>query len=250
MKSRSVHLSLHIHKDPEAMAERAAHILAAACEEAVAERGAFKIAVSGGNSPIPLFRLLAKADWAERLPWDKMTFFWVDERSVEPDHPDSNYGLARRELLRHVPATHFYRIFGEDDSVRAAERYEEQIRKDFNLRPNELPKFDFMILGMGGDGHTGSIFPNSPVLAEKKRIAMDVYVPERKTDRVTLTLPVINNSRCCLFLVNGADKHETLSDVFNLLAPPTLPAQMVRPPAGDLVWIVDEAAAGGEQGGE
>lgn len=227
------------------MAERAAHILAAACEEAVNERGVFKIALSGGKSPIPLFRLLAKSDWADRLPWDKMTFFWVDERSVEPDHPDSNYGLARRELLAHVPATHFYRIFGEDDSVNAANRYEEQIRKDFNLRPGELPRFDFMILGLGEDGHTGSIFPNSPVLAEKKRIAMDVYVPERKTDRVTLTLPVINNSRCCMFLVNGAEKHQTLSTTLNLLTTPQLPAQLVRPPVGDLIWIVDEEAARG-----
>ncbi|MDE5831788.1 MAG: 6-phosphogluconolactonase [Desulfovibrio sp.] len=250
MKSRSVHLSLHIHKNPEAMAERAAHILAAACEEAVAERGVFKIALSGGTSPIPLFRLLARTDWADRLPWDKMTFFWVDERGVGPDHPDSNYGLARRELLSKVPATHFYRIHGEDDPEEAAARYEEQIRRDFNLGPNETPRFDFMLLGMGDDGHTGSIFPNSPALAEKKRIAMDVYVPERKTDRITLTLPVINNSRCCMFLVNGEDKRETLTQAMNLLTPPKLPSQMVRPRAGDLVWIVDEAAATGARPGK
>ena len=93
-RSRSIHLSVHIHKDPAAMAERAAHILAAACEEAVAERGVFRIALSGGQTPIPLFRLLAASDWADRLPWDKMSFFWVDERCVGPDHPDSNYGLA------------------------------------------------------------------------------------------------------------------------------------------------------------
>ena len=247
MQSRSVHLSLHIHKDPAAMAERAAHILAAACEEAIAERGAFKIAISGGQTPIPLFRLLAKSDWAERFPWDKTTFFWVDERCVEPDHPDSNYGMARRELLSHVPATHFYRIFGEDDPESAALRYEEHIRKDFDLKPNELPRFDFMLLGMGGDGHTGSLFPRSPALEERRRLAMDVYIPERKADRVTLTLPVINNSRCCMFLVNGADKHETLASALNLLTPPLLPSQRVRPPVGDLIWIVDEAAATGKE---
>lgn len=247
MQSRSIHLSLHIHKDPAAMAERAAHIFAAACEEAIAERGAFKVALSGGHTPTPFLRLLAKSDWADRLPWDKMTFFWVDERCVGPDHPQSNYGLARRELLGQVPATHFYRMRGEEDSVEAARKYEEQIRKDFNLKPHELPRFDFMLLGMGEDGHTASIFPNSPLLAEKRRIVADVYVPERKGDRITLTLPVINNSRCCMFMVDGAAKHTALSKVLNLLTEPTLPAQLVRPPVGDLIWIVDEAAATGKE---
>ena len=228
------------------MAERAAHILAAACEEAVAERGVFKIALSGGQTPIPLFRLLVASDWADRLPWDKMTFFWVDERCVGPEHPESNYGLARRELLGQVPATHFFRMRGEADPVEAAVKYEQQIRHDFNLGPQELPRFDFMLLGMGEDGHTGSIFPNSPALAEKKRLVIDQYVPERKADRLTLTLPVINNARCCMFLVTGAEKHDVLSRALNLLAEPTLPAQMVRPGIGDLIWVVDEAAATGK----
>lgn len=245
MQSRSIHLSLHIHKNPAAMAERAAHIFAAACEEAVAERGVFRVALSGGQTPVPLFRLLSKKDWAERLPWDAMSFYWVDERCVGPEHPESNYGMARRELLANVPATHFYRMRGDEDPVEAAKKYADLIRKDFDLRPNELPRFDFMLLGMGEDGHTGSIFPNSPVLAEKKRIVTDVYVPERKGDRITLTLPVINNSRCCMFMVNGAEKHRTLAKVLNLLAEPTLPAQLVRPGVGDLIWIVDEAAATG-----
>ena len=232
-RSRSIHLSVHIHKDPAAMAERAAHILAAACEEAVAERGVFRIALSGGQTPIPLFRLLAARDWADRLPWDKMTFFWVDERCVGPEHPDSNYGLARRELLSHVPATHFYRMRGDIDPVEAAVKYEQQIRQDFNIGPNDLPRFDFMILGMGDDGHTGSIFPNSPALAERKRLVIDQYVPERKADRLTLTLPVINNSRCCMFLVTGKEKHQVLSQVLDLLAEPP----QRRGPAGPLLFL-------------
>ena len=244
-RSRSIHLTVHIHRDPAAMAERAAHILAAACEEAVAERGAFRIALSGGQSPIPLFRLLSGSDWADRLPWDKMTFFWVDERCVGPDHPESNYGLARRELLSRVPATRFFRMRGDTDPEQAAAKYEDVIRQDFNLEPNELPRFDFILLGMGEDGHTGSIFPNSPALAEKKRLVIDQYVPERKGDRLTLTLPVINNARCCMFLVNGKEKYQGLSKALNLLAEPTLPAQMVRPGFGELIWIVDEAAAVG-----
>ena len=215
-RSRSIHLSVHIHKDPAAMAERAAHILAAACEEAVAERGVFRIALSGGQTPIPLFRLLAASDWADR------------------------------ELLSHVPATHFYRMRGDIDPVEAAVKYEQQIRQDFNIGPNDLPRFDFMLLGMGDDGHTGSIVPNSPALAERKRLVIDQYVPERKADRLTLTLPVINNSRCCMFLVTGKEKHQVLGQVLDLLAEPTLPAQMVRPSVGDLIWVVDEAAATGQ----
>lgn len=243
--SRSIHLSVHIHKDTATMAERAAHILADACEEAINERGVFKIALSGGQTPIPLFRLLAGQDWAEHLPWGKMTFFWVDERCVDPDHPDSNYGLARRELLSHVPATHFFRMRGDTDPFEAAKKYEEQIRADFNLGPQDLPRFDFVILGMGADGHTGSIFPNSPALVEKKQLVIDQYVPELKEDRITLTLPVLNNARSCLFLVTGSEKNDVLSKALNLLAEPTLPAQMVRPTFGDLIWIVDEAAAKG-----
>ncbi len=228
------------------MAERAAHILAAACEEAIEERGVFRIALSGGVTPIPLFRLLAAHDWADRLPWDKMCFFFVDERCVDPEHPDSNYGLARRELLSKVPATHFYRMRGESDPVAAAAKYEEQIRQEFGISGNALPRFDFIILGMGEDGHTGSIFPNSPAMAERKRLVIDQYVPERKADRITMTLPVINNARCCLFLVTGKEKHAVLSKALNLLDAPTLPAQLVHPTVGDLIWIVDEAAATGQ----
>lgn len=247
MQSRSIHLELHIHKNPEAMAERAAHIFTAACEEAIAERGVFRVALSGGQTPIPLFRLLARTDWADRLPWDKINIFWVDERSVGPDHSESNYGMARRELLSHVPATHFFRMRGEADAEEEARRYEKLIREEFNLEPHELPRFDFVLLGMGADGHTASIFPNSPLIAEKKRLVADVYVPELKADRLSLTLPVINNSRACMFLVEGAEKNKALGEVLNLLTEPKLPAQLVRPAAGDLIWIVDEAAANGKK---
>lgn len=247
MKSRSIHLALHIHKNPAAMAERAAHIFAAAVGEAVAERGICRIALSGGKTPIPLFRLLAQADWAERLPWDKMAFFWVDERCVGPDHAESNYGVARRELLAHVPSTRFYRMRGEEDPVAEAARYEKLLRDEFQLEGHALPRFDFMLLGMGGDGHTASIFPKSPLLREKTRLVADVYVPEMQADRLTLTLPVINNSRVCMFLVEGPEKHEALSRVLNLLVEPSLPAQLVRPAAGELIWITDENAARGEK---
>lgn len=244
-RSRSIHLSVHIHKDPKAMAERAAHIFSELCEQAIAERGIFTVALSGGATPVPLFRLLAGPDWAEHLPWNKIALYWVDERCIGPEHPESNYGMARRELLSHVPATLFYRMKGEDNPEDAAKNYEEQLRERFNISGNELPRFDFMLLGMGDDGHTGSIFPGSPALVEKKRLVIDQYVPERNADRLTLTLPVINNSRCCMFMVTGKEKHAVLATALDMLAKPTLPAQLVRPTFGDLIWIVDEAAAMG-----
>jgi 6-phosphogluconolactonase len=247
-RSRSIHLTLHIHKDAAAMAERAAHLFAGYCEDAVAERGIFTVALSGGQSPVPLFRLLAGRDWAERLPWGKMHIYWVDERCVGPEHADSNYGVARRELLSQVSATHYYRMRGEEAPERAAQLYEDMLRDHFRIAPGELPRFDFILLGMGGDGHTGSLFAGSPGLSEKKRLVIDQYVPERKADRLTLTLPVLNNARCCLFLVNGEEKHDGLAAALNLLATPSLPAQMVRPGFGDLIWIVDEQAALGGKG--
>ena len=246
MPSRSIHLSVHIHRDAYAMAERAAHIFAASCEEAIAERDVFRVALSGGHTPIYLFRLLSEPDWVERLPWNKISLFWVDERCVEPDHPESNFGMARRELLANVPVTHFFRMKNEGNPEEAARNYEKLLIREFELGNGELPRFDLMLLGMGGDGHTASIFPGSPVLSEKSRLVADVYVPSLKADRLTLTLPVINNSRCCMFMVTGKDKHNALGKVLNLLVEPTLPAQMVRPGVGDLVWIMDEAAARGQ----
>ncbi len=242
--SRTTHLTVHVHKDEAAMAERAAHIFAAQCEEAIAERNIFNVALSGGQTPVPLFQLLRSPDWVERLPWEKIAIYWVSERCVGPDHPDSNYGQVRRELLSHVPATHYYRMRGENNAEEAALQYEKMLREHFKT-PTEVPRFDFILLGMAEDGHTGSIFANSPALMEKKRICVDQYVPERKADRITLTLPILNNPRCCMFLVSGKEKHPALKRSLDLLAPPTLPTQMVRPTFGELIWIVDEAAAVG-----
>lgn len=243
--SRSIHLNLHIHKDPEAMAERAAHIIADKCDEAIVERGAFNIAISGGKTPIPLFRLLSRKDWAAALPWDKISVFWADERCVPPDHEKSNYGMAARELLSYVPCTSYHRMRGDLEPVRAAHDYEELLRKEFKLREGELPRFDMILLGMGDDGHTASLFPDSPGLFATQRLVIDQYVPSRKADRLTMTLPVFNNARCCMFLVTGREKHAVLSRALNLLDKPELPAQLVRPSVGDLIWVVDEAAATG-----
>ena len=245
--SRSIHLSLHIHKDPDAMAERAAHIISEKCDEAVTERGCFKIAISGGKTPIPLFRLLTRKDWVDALPWDKISVFWADERCVAPDDPRSNYGMAHKELLSYVPCTQYYRMRGDLEPVKAAADYEQVLRQEFRLKEGEVPRFDMILLGMGDDGHTASLFPNSPALFANQRLVIDQYVPARKADRLTMTLPVLNNSRCCLFMVTGMEKHAVLSRALNLLDKPELPAQFVHPSVGDLIWVVDEAAATGRE---
>ena len=241
--ARSIHLALHIHKDPAAMAERVAHHLVQICEEAIEERGIFTLALSGGTTPIPLFRLLAENDWAERLPWEKIMIYWGDEYCVHPDDPKSNYGIARRELLSKVPATRFYRMKGEGNPVESALAYENLIKEHFRLAPGEFPKFDCILLGLGDDGHTASLFPGEYAIQEKERIVIDQYVRSRNVDRITLTLPVLNNARCCLFIVTGKEKHDALSKTLNLLSEPELPAQFVRPTGGDLIWVVDESAA-------
>ncbi|MBO4317833.1 MAG: 6-phosphogluconolactonase [Mailhella sp.] len=244
--ARSTHLSLHIHKDPDAMAERAAHFLAEYCEEAIADHGIFTLALSGGATPIPLYRLLARSDWAERLPWEKIVVYWGDESCVPPEDPRSNYGIARRELLNHVPVTWYYRMKGERNPVEEAQAYEDMIREHFRLAPGEFPRFDCILLGLGADGHVASLFPGEHGILERERIVIDQFVHARGIDRLTMTLPVLNNARCCMFLVAGKEKHEVLSRSLNLLEEPELPAQFVRPSIGDLIWIVDEGAALGK----
>ncbi len=240
--SRSIHLSVHVHKNPAAMAERAAHYIAEHCEQAIQERGVFTLALSGGSTPLPLFKLLSGKDWANRLPWEKIVIYWVDERCVDPADPQSNYGVARKELLSHVPITWFYRMKGEDNPIQAAEAYEALLREHFRLGENEFPKFDCILLGLGEDGHIASLFPDEQGLQEKERLVIDQYVRKHRTNRLTLTLPVINNARSCLFMVSGKDKYKPLSHALNLLDVQQYPAQFVRP-KGDLVWIVDEDAA-------
>ena len=239
--ARSLQLALHVHRGIAGMVEQTAALLAQHCQEAVAERGVCRLAISGGSTPVALFRLLATRPWDKKLPWDKMFFFWVDERCVPPDNSQSNFGVAHRELLAHVPAQHS-RMHGELDPAEAASLYEEKLRTAFALAPGELPRFDFVLLGMGADGHTASLFPGTPALFEQKHLVASQFVPSVQSYRITLTLPVLNNARCCLFLVAGAAKRPVLAQALRLLDEPALPAQLVRPTAGELIWIVDEAA--------
>ena len=243
--SKITHLSVYIKEDPITVAQQAAEILEKLCLKAISENGAFNLAISGGKTPIPLFRLLAEPVWRDRFAWEKINLYWVDERCVPPESPESNYGLARKELLSFIPATKFYRIKGELKPFEAAANYEELLTKNFGLKDNELPRFDCMVLGMGADGHVASLFPDIADYIDTNYKVIDIYVPKIRQSRITFTLPVINNSKACIFLVSGREKHLAVSRALNLLTSPDLPAQKVRPSEGELIWILDESAAQG-----
>jgi 6-phosphogluconolactonase len=213
--------------------------------QAIAARGKFTVALSGGSTPRGLFRLLASGS-IPSIPWDKIFFWWSDERHVPPGDPESNYGMANEALLSKVPvpAGNVFRVRAEEkDAKVAASDYEQALRRFFALSPGEFPRFDLIYLGIGPDGHTASLFPGSAGLEEKSRLVIANWVEKFKTDRITFTYPVLNASACVMFLVSGPDKAAILREV---LENPDrgLPCQQVRPGHGRLVWLLDRAAAG------
>lgn len=242
MTTTTTHLSLYVTPDKQAMAEEAAAIIEAECREAIQKRGVFNIAFSGGRTPIPLFQVLSQPQWTARIDWSKTVVYWVDERCVPLENENSNYRLVRNELLSHVEATRFYRMKGEDVPENAAQAYAKLLSEHFCLLPDELPRFDCIVLGVGTDGHTASLFPGDPALADTGRIVTEVYNAKLEEPRLTMTLPVLNNSRCCIFLASGRVKNDILFTALNLMAAPVLPAQMVRPHNGKLCWIIDNNA--------
>jgi 6-phosphogluconolactonase len=176
-----------------------------------------------------------------------MFFFWGDERHVPLDDPDSNYRMAKESLLSKipVPAANIFPIPADNpDASGAAEAYELTLRKFFALAPGEFPRFDLILLGMGPDGHTASLFPETAALKEKSRLVVANWVEKLNTSRITFTLPVLNAARCVLFLVSGIDKAAALHEVLEGNVPDEkFPSRLVRPSAGKLIWIVDRAAA-------
>jgi 6-phosphogluconolactonase len=242
MTTIQTHLSLYVAPDEQAMAEEAARIIVAQCAAAIAKRGLFTIALSGGRTPVPLYRLLSQPQWAKAMDWSKTVVYWVDERCVSPESEDSNYRLARTELLSRVEATRYYRMKGEDNPETAAKAYAKLLADHFCLIPGEFPRFDCILLGVGANGHIASLFSGDPILMDQESLVLDVYDPRRKISRLTMTLPVFNNARCCIFLASGRDKNHILSTALNLMAAPVLPAQMVRPHNGKLCWVIDNNA--------
>jgi 6-phosphogluconolactonase len=205
----------------------------------------FTMALSGGSTPRGMFHVLAADPYRRRLPWSNLRVFWGDERSVPPEHPDSNFRMAREALLDHVPipSAQIFRIEGECDPEVAASRYGKVLQSQFDLRDGAIPRFDLILLGMGSDGHTASLFPGTPALLETRRPVVANWVESLQTFRITLTPPVLNAAREVVFLVCGEDKAEALHAVLEgEWQPQEYPAQLVKPSNGDVIWFLDRAA--------
>ncbi len=239
-------VTYYVLPDSEALARAMAERLLEAALAAAAARGIARIAISGGNTPKGTFEILAGESKFSQFPWDKTDLFWVDERCVPPDDKDSNYRMTRLAMLDKVPlaADRVFRIEGELDPAEAAARYESAIRNRFRLEGAQLPVFDLVALGMGPDGHTASLFPHTEGLHELTRIVIPNHVLQKETWRVTLTSPVINQGRKVAFLIGGADKAEVLSQVLSSkYDPETWPSQLIQPKSGELLMLLDQAAA-------
>jgi 6-phosphogluconolactonase len=226
----------------------AASMFADEASRAIADRGVFNVALSGGSTPRAVFSLLANdPTLRSQVEWKQVRFFWGDERHVPPNHPDSNYRMVREAMLDRLPIDpdRVYRIKGEDpDAARAAADYETTLRTVFDPKAEELPHFDLILLGMGPDGHTASLFPGTEAVRETRRLVVANHVTTLNTDRITLTAPVLNAGSTVLFLVTGENKAPALRDVLEgPYDPDRLPSQLVRPRRGRLIWLVDPPAA-------
>jgi 6-phosphogluconolactonase len=236
---------LEILKDADGVVHRAAEIFVEVAAVAHSQRSGWTVALAGGTTQAALYRLLASSAYRDRVGWEAISFFFGDERAVPPDHPESNFRMANDALFRplRLHNRQFHRMQGEmHDLAKAAELYEEDLRKAFN---GELPRFDLILLGMGPDGHTASLFPGSQTLLECRRWVIPVLgAPKPPPSRLTLTLPVFNAGRKIVFTVAGQNKAAALQEVLHGAASPhDFPAKMIRPGADRLLWIVDQAAA-------
>ncbi len=240
--------TIHIIANPEELSRVAAAELVRRAREAVQAKGTFTVALSGGSTPKSLYTLLADdAVLRAVVPWDKVHFFWGDERHVPPDHPDSNYRMAHEAMLSKVPVppTNVHRIKSEHpEASRAADEYDQMLHEFFGLAAEQFPQFDLVLLGMGPDGHTASLFPRTAALHEQTRLVVANWVEKFDTYRITLTPPVLNSAAAIIFLVSGEEKAETLQAVLQgEKQPERFPAQLISPTYGTLLWLVDRPAA-------
>ena len=245
---RPVTVTYQVYPGPEQMALASARLFAESVQQAVAERGVARMAISGGSTPKATFKILADPahPFLATVPWAKLQLYWVDERCVGPDDAESNYGMTRSLLLSKVPILpeNVYRMEGELDPEEAASRYESVLRNSMKLEGAESPAFDLLTLGMGPDGHTASLFPQTAALDELGRLVVANHVAQKETWRITLTWPVINQARQVVFEVEGAGKTDVLAEVLTgPRDPERLPSQLIRPSSGKLLFLLDEAAA-------
>jgi 6-phosphogluconolactonase len=239
---------IRILADANAIAQAAAAEFLEAAKEAVREKGNLCVALSGGSTPKALYGLLISNPVLQAMvPWGKIQFFFGDERHVPPDDAESNFRMVTEAMLARAPvdAKQVHRIKGENrNAVQAAEEYEEDLRTSFGLAEGQLPRFDLVLLGMGPEGHTASLFPGTKALREERRLVVSNWVGKLYTDRITLTPPVLNNAARVIFMAHGAEKAPALKAVLEgPYEPDQLPAQIIKPREGKVLWLVDPSAA-------
>ncbi len=237
---------VHIFQDLRELAIEAADLFTWLCEEAISRTGRFHVALSGGSTPETLYTTLAR-DHRKRVDWSKVQFFFGDERCVPPSDPESNFGRAQTSLFLplHIPPAHIHRMKGEENSETAAREYEKTIGAVLNVSHDQSPRFDLILLGLGQDGHTASLFPGTPAVNERVRWVVPGTAPGGISARLTLTLNVINHAAVMLFLVAGQDKAPITRIVLEPASADTsmYPASLVRPEQGRLLWFLDQAAS-------
>jgi 6-phosphogluconolactonase len=237
--------------DRQELAEEAAELFAWLGSQAIGAGGPFRVALAGGSTPKGLYTALTEPRFSKELSWSNVEFYFGDERCVPPDHPESNFGMANTTLFRPlgIDPARIVRMEGEDpDAERAAQRYDASIRKRCSVQPPAWPRFDLVLLGLGEDGHTASLFPGSPALDEQACVAVASEAPRGVTRRLTLTAAAINQGRTVIFLVSGAEKAGAVRAVLEHPAPSAqtdkkFPARLIRPVDGRLIWFLDRAAA-------
>jgi len=239
---------VRVFPDLLSLSRAAAAEFVALAREAVQARGLFTVALSGGSTPRTLYSLLADDPQLRgEVAWEKVHFFFSDERHVPPDHPDNNYRMVRLALLSRIPAppSSAHRMATElKDPAGVADEYEHGLREFFRLSPGGVPRFDLVLLGLGAEGHTASLFPGSEALRETRRLVVATWVKALQVWRITLTFPVLNNASEVAFLVSGAEKAEALRNVLEGIPNPDLwPAQAVQPTRGRRLFFVDQQAA-------
>jgi 6-phosphogluconolactonase len=234
---------IRTYPDSQILARAAAAHFVESAQEAIANHGSFSVALSGGSTPQATYEILATVEYAQRIEWDKVHVFWGDERCVAPDHKDSNYRMAFEVMLRHspIPVKQIHRMAGEIEPQKGAKEYENQILDHFKGR---APRFDLILLGLGNDSHTASLFPGTKAIGETKKLIRANYVRMLSTWRLTMTPLLINQAATVTFLVSGKAKAEALQRVLvGRFSPEEYPAQIIRPERGQLFWLLDAAAA-------
>ena len=237
----------YIFPDSQELVRAAAILFVTVGQQAIRKRARFLVALSGGSTPKELYRVLTTQEFAPQLDWSKVHFLFGDERAVPPTHQDSNFSLANRLLFipLNIPPAQIHRMRGEDPPETAAVEYEALLRRLTSATAGQWPVLDLVLLGMGEDGHTASLFPGTPALTEQTRWVTPGLSPQGTRSRITLTLGVINHASVILFLVTGVNKANVVRRILENRADASdsYPAARVRPEAGRLVWYLDRAAA-------